>query len=506
MRSSAALGILGPVAAPFALQLAAVTGAGAASAPDYKALVCLFQYGGNDSNNMILATDNDTFGRYFAARNTGSDPIALMPPGTPAVAIGNVSSVTGRTVASRANPEFWGGVLPFVPKTANPVPAGTNASARTFAMHPALAPLMPHFQQSRLAVMANVGTLIQPLTKAQYTSKSASIPKSLFSHNDQQSTWQSGGIEGTVTGWGGKFGDLLVGQNGNESIFTAISTSGNAVFLAGEHVVQYQVSTNALPAVAINGLAVTSLNGASGGPAALKAIIGDTTGVSNFASDYATVVNRSLGATSALNGAMGAAAAAVPALPTYINPITNAAESNAYAIQLQTVARIIAAAPGLGVKRQVFFVSMGNHDSHDIQNQLQPNNLAKLAQALSWFDGALSNMGGVDMRPAVTSFTASDFNRTFTTNGDGTDHAWGGHHLVMGGSVRGGDMYGQFPTLGIDATNFNNPNMVGTAIIPTTSVDQYAATLGSWLGASATDLATIFPNLQNYTSKNVGFV
>jgi uncharacterized protein (DUF1501 family) len=149
---------------------------------------------------------------------------------------------------------------------------------------------------------------------------------------------------------------------------------------------------------------------------------------------------------------------------------------------------------------------MGNHDSHHIQNQLQPNNLAKLAQAMSWFDGALSNMGGVDMRPAVTSFTASDFNRTFTTNGDGTDHAWGGHHFVMGGSVHGGDLYGQFPTLGIDATNFNNPNMVGTAIIPTTSVDQYAATMGSWLGASATDLATIFPNLQNYTSKNVGFV
>ncbi len=507
LRSSAAFSALGPVAGPMALQLAAASGAGAAGAPDYRAIICIFQYGGNDSNNTVLATDPDSWGRYFAARNTGQDPIALMPVGTAPVAVGAVSPVTGRVVTSRSKPEFWGGVLPFTPKTANPVPAGTNAAARTFAVHPAMASLLPIFQGGRLAALANVGPLIQPLTKAQYVARSASIPQNLFSHNDQQSTWQSGAIEGAVQGWGGKFGDLLIGQNGQDSIFTAVSTSGNAVFLAGQTVVQYQVSTNSLPAVAVNGTVATSLDGSSAGPAALKAIIGDTSAVSNLANDYATVVNRSLGATSILNGAMtGAAVTGLPALPSYVNPATGAVETNGFATQLQTVARIIAAAPGLGVKRQVFFVSMGGHDTHDTQNVDQPNNLAKLATAMSWLDGALSNVGGVDMRPAVTTFTASEFSRTFTTNGDGTDHAWGAHHLIMGGAVKGGDLYGLYPTLGVDSAAFTNPNMVGNAMVPTTAVDQYAATLGAWLGASSSQLATIFPNLQNFAVPTLGFV
>ncbi len=507
LRSSAALSALGPIAAPLALQLAAVSGAGAASASGYKALVCLFLAGGNDGNNTVLATDADSWGRYFAARFTGADPIALMPVGTAPVAIGATSPVTGRLVTGRRMPEFWGGVLPFTPKTANPVPAGTNASARTFAVHPALAEVLPLFQAGRLAVLANVGTLLQPTTKAQYQAASVPIPPSLFSHNDQQSTWQSGGIEGTTIGWGGKFGDLLVGQNGSNSIFTAISAAGNAVFLAGQTVVQYQVANNALPAVAVNGVQAASLDGSSGGPAALKAVIGDTSAVSNLANDYAAVMNRSLGAAAALDGAMsGAAVVGLPALPTYVNPVTNAQETNSFAVQLQTVARIIAAAPALGVTRQVFFVSMGGHDTHENQNDDQPDNLGRLAQALSWFDGALSAMGGVDMRPQVTAFTASEFSRTFTTNGLGTDHAWGSHHFILGGSVNGGDLYGQYPTLGIDSAKFSNPNMSGNAIIPTTAVDQYAATLGAWLGASASDLATIFPNLQTYAVKTLGFV
>ena len=167
---------------------------------------------------------------------------------------------------------------------------------------------------------------------------------------------------------------------------------------------------------------------------------------------------------------------------------------------------MIAAAPSLGVKRQVFFISMGGHDSHDGQNTAQPDNLSKLANAFLYLDNALSNLGGVDMRGNVTAFTASDFNRTLTSNGDGTDHAWGGHHFILGGAVKGGDMYGQFPTLGVDTKTFSNPDMVGSVIIPTTSVDQYAATLGAWFGASTTDLATIFPNLKNFSTPNLGFV
>jgi uncharacterized protein (DUF1501 family) len=160
----------------------------------------------------------------------------------------------------------------------------------------------------------------------------------------------------------------------------------------------------------------------------------------------------------------------------------------------------------LGAKRQIFFVSLGGFDTHQFQNTAQPNLLAELAQALVYFDSALSNIGGVDMRSSVTTFTASDFSRTFTSNGSGTDHAWGSHHFILGGAVKAGTIYGQYPTLGVDQGSFTNPDMSGNAVIPTTSVDQYIATLGAWFGTSSTDLATIFPHLTNFAAKNLGFV
>ena len=181
-------------------------------------------------------------------------------------------------------------------------------------------------------------------------------------------------------------------------------------------------------------------------------------------------------------------------------------ESNNLALQLQTVARMVAASSSLGVRRQVFFVSLGGWDTHDFQNATQPNLLAKVAHAMSYFDGALSNIGGLDRRSQVTTFTASDFSRSFTTNGDGTDHAWGGHHFIMGGAVNGGDIYGQYPTLGADVGGFNNPDAVGGAQIPTTSVDQYGATLGRWFGVSDTDIDVIFPRVRNFQNRYLGFV
>jgi uncharacterized protein (DUF1501 family) len=158
------------------------------------------------------------------------------------------------------------------------------------------------------------------------------------------------------------------------------------------------------------------------------------------------------------------------------------------------------------VRRQVFFVSLGGWDTHDFQNNTQPNLLAKVAHALTYFDGALSSIGGLDRRSQVTTFTASDFSRSFTTNGDGTDHAWGGHHFIMGGAVNGGDIYGQYPTLGADVAGFSNPDAVGGAQIPTTSVDQYGATLGRWFGVSDADIDVIFPRVRNFQTKYLGFV
>ena len=506
MHLCGALGIVGPVVSQFALQMAAVNAAAAQTAPDYKALVCIFLFGGNDSHNTVLATDTDTWNRYFAARNTGADPIALMPVGTPAAAVGSVSPVTGRTVTLHT-PEAWGGVLPITPRTANPVPPGTNATTRTFALHPMLAPLQSLFAARRLAILANVGTLITPTTKTQYTAKSVALPSNLFSHNDQQSTWQAGAIEGARRGWGGLMADVISSMNGQNAVFTAVSAAGNAVFLAGQRVVQYQVSTGTRPAVTVTGATGTTLFGSSLGPARLTSIIRDTTGASLFASDQAAVVQRSMDSADVLNNAFtGTAPSAVPTPPTYTNPITGATEANTLATQLQTVAKMIASNVTLGMRRQVFFVSLGGFDNHDFQNTQQPNLLSKLANAMSYFDSALSNIGGVDMRAAVTTFTASDFSRTFTTNGDGTDHAWGGHHFVMGAALNGGDIYGQYPTLGVDVSGFNNPNMTGNAVIPTTSVDQYAATLGRWFGVDDTNLDLIFPNLRNFTARNLAFV
>ncbi|HEY0435722.1 MAG TPA: DUF1501 domain-containing protein, partial [Phenylobacterium sp.] len=483
LRIGGALSILGS-AAPFAMQLAAAGSAAGQSAPDYKALVCVFLYGGNDGHNTVLATDNDSWGRYFAARNTGADPIALLPPGTAPTAVGQTNPITGR-VARLTTPEAWGGVLPIVPATVQAVPAGTNASSRTFALHPFLGPLKTLFDQKRLAVLANVGPLVQPTTKGQYVARSVPLPANLFSHNDQQSVWQAGAIEGARDGWGGRMGDMLASMNGQSTLFTAVSVSGNAVFLSGQSVVQYQLSTGASPAVAITGAQGASLFGSAGAPSQVKSLITDTTLASNFAADYSSVVARSLGATATVNGAFAQPVVTGVAAPSaYVNPTTGQTEGNTLAKQLQTVAKMVAASATLGVRRQVFFVSMSGFDTHDFQNTAQPNLLAKLAHAMAYFDAALANIGGVDRRSSVTTFTASDFSRSFTTNGDGTDHAWGNHHFIMGGAVKGGDMYGQFPTIGVDLGGFANPDATGNATIPTTSVDQYAATLGAWFGVS----------------------
>jgi uncharacterized protein (DUF1501 family) len=504
-RYLATLAVGAGAASPFALQLAAMSEASAQAASSYKALVCIFLFGGNDGHNTVLATDNDTWSRYFAARNTGVDQIALMPVGTAPQAIGATSPFNGRTV-TRTTPEFWGGVVPITPSTPQTVPAGTNATSRTFALHPMLAPIVPLFSAGRLAIQANVGTLIQPTTKAQYVAKSVPLPISLFSHNDQQAEWQSGGPLGTRYGYGGLMADLILSGNTN-SVFTAISTAGNAVFMSGKSVVQYQVTTSATPALVISGATASSLFGSSVASARMSDIIRDTSSTSYFASDQATVVKRSMDSASQLNSAIATAVVqAVPAPSAYTNPLTNAVQTNSLAVQLQTVARLIAANSTLGAKRQVFFVSLGGFDTHQFENTTQPNLLAELAQALVYFDSALSNIGGVDMRPAVTTFTASDFSRTFTSNGSGTDHAWGSHHFILGGAVKAGTIYGQYPTLGVDQGSFTNPDMSGNAVIPTTSVDQYIATLGAWFGTSSTDLATIFPHLSNFTAKNLGFV
>ncbi|MBK8838375.1 MAG: DUF1501 domain-containing protein [Hyphomonadaceae bacterium] len=513
LRRMSALSCVGAAASTFGLQLATMGSAAAQTATNYKALVCIFLFGGNDTNNMVLATDPDSWGRYFSTRRQGNVPIALMPAGTAPTLPGGTNPVTGRVMGANdyQSPEAWGGVLPIATATQNPVPPGTSASARTFALNPHLAPLLPIWNGGRLAVTANVGPLIVPTTKAQYNNRSVPLPASLMSHNDQQSTWQSGSAEGARRGWGGMMADQLLASNGSNGVFTAISMAGNAVFLAGDTVFQYQMSTSqSSPAIRINSAATnqSSLYGVSGQGARIREIIQDTAGASYFMQDYGAKIIRAQSTAELMNAQFAAngPGAAIPAPTQLLNPISRSLENNQLATQLQTVAKVIAASQALGMRRQVFFVSIGGFDTHDIQNSVQSQLLARVGHAMAYFDSALANVNGVDLRQLVTTFTASDFSRTFTTNGDGTDHAWGSHQFVMGGAVRGGDMYGQYPTIGVDAGGFQNPNMLNNVFIPQLSVDQYAGTMARWFGLSDTQIAAIFPNISNFNNRYIDFL
>ena len=332
------------------------------------------------------------------------------------------------------------------------------------------------------------------MTKAQYQANSVPRPRALGSHNDQQSTWQALGPEGVKVGWGGHLGDLVASSNANAA-FTSITVSGNAVFSAGDTVFQYQVGGNG--AVQISGIS-GNLFGSSTASAALRGIV--TAGNQNlFADEYASIVKRSITAQASFQTAFAASTVAAPT--TYIQPSTGNAQTNGLAQQLQTVARIIGARGALGVTRQVFFVSMGGFDTHSTQNASQADLLARLSHAIGYFDTTLATLGGVDMRGNVTLFTASDFGRTHTSNGDGTDHGWGAHHFVSGGAVRGGEIFGTFPEFGPQGAD-----SAGNQYLPSTSVDQIGATIGKWFGATPSQLNTIFPNLPNFSTPDLGFL
>jgi uncharacterized protein (DUF1501 family) len=468
LRVSSALSAAGVVATPFAMNLATMASAAAATTvSDYKAIVCLFMFGANDHANTVLATDSSSWTQYLTVRTT-TDAGSIALPGVGAT----------------------GGVLPIVPST--------TQAGRSFALHPAMSEIKTLFDNGRAAVIANVGPLVMPTTLAQYKAASVQLPSKLFSHNDQQSLWQAYAPEGAKYGWGGRMGDLLAANN-TAPIFTAISASGNAVFLAGRSVNQYQVSSSG--AVAIKNLNGT-LFGATASTNPLNAII---SGANNnlFQKEHAAITKRAIDAQALLSPAMAAAGTGgVPNPTQYTNPNTNAQANNSLATQLQTVARIIAGRSALGAKRQVFFVSLGGFDTHDFQRTNQADLLAKVSHAISYFDGVLGNLQGTDMRNSVTLFTASDFGRTFTSNGDGTDHGWGSHHFIVGGAVKGKDIYGTFPVTGLA----HSQDVGSGSLLPQFSVDQYGGTLAKWFGLSTTEIADIFPNIANFSNRDLGFM
>ncbi len=475
LRRGTLLSVAGSFSAPFALNLFSMNVAAASTfTSDYKAIVCLYFGGGNDSANMVLATDTSSWAGYQSARSIGGAASIALP------------------IAR---------VLPIVPNTPHIDAVGTRA----FALHPNLTQLKTLFDAGRAAVIANVGTLIEPIAdKVAYRSSAIQKPANLFSHSDQTTQWHSADPSKPIYGWGGRMGDVLKTSNGKQN-FTNMSSSGNSVFLAGETINQYQINSNG-SAVPIDGMA--NLFGINTANNPLKSIITNTGASNLLEKEHAAIVERSIAAQTDLNNVMLATATSVTAPTQYTNPNNNQPGNNSLATQLRTVARIIAGQTTLGAHRQVFFVSIGGFDTHDNQLTGQADLMARIDHAVSYFYNTLATLSGVgDMSSNVTLFTASDFGRTFTSNGDGTDHGWGAHHFVVGGAVKGKDIYGNFPQTAVSGGSIDNPLDVGSgSLIPTISVDQYAGTLAKWFGLSPAEIASVFPNLNKFPIQDLGFM
>ena len=465
LRTASMATMAGFYVSPFFLELNSLAAmAQGTGTSDYKALICIYLQGGNDGHGTVIATDTDSFAAFTAARS-----------GAPGLAYPLANLL--------------------------PVTLKTPQSGRTFALNPALIGIQNLFNAGRAAIVANTGTLITPASKSQINANSVELPDSLFSHFDQTAAWQaiaSNLGSGERVGWGGAVADAVEAMNMNSNaMFTCISTAGNALFLAGQ--ASYQLNVTSAGPIPIYG----TQNAAFGLPSAanpLNSILtSDETNL--FAKEYEVVINRSMQAQAILSTAMAPAGpTGVPDPPQILDPQTNMLADNPLASSMQTVARIIAGRASLGVTRQIFYVQLGSFDTHDGQVTTHARLLTQLGSALEYFDGLMVNMG---LSNNVTSFTISDFGRTLTCNSDGTDHGWGSHHFVAGGAVAGGDMYGQYPVVGV-----NQANDVGNGrLIPTTSVEQYAGTLARWFGLSDGQIRTVFPNFANFgTSPYLGFL
>jgi uncharacterized protein (DUF1501 family) len=441
-----AVGATGMLSALAQLRL---IGAVAQPASDFKALVCLFLAGGNDANNLIIPNDPAGYAAYAASRG------ALALPQS--------------------------GLLGIAPATSD---------GREWALHPAVPDLRDLFTGGRLAFLANTGSLVVPTTKAQYQARSVTLPPQLFSHSDQQVQWQSSVPDKPfTTGWGGRLADLVNAFNENPTISMSISLAGKNSFQVGSSVAQYAVNSSGVVQLA-------GTTGAAGGIRlqALKDLM-NPLDAGLFATAFGDATGGAIEDAALLAGILGAT-----------SPFTTAFPTSSLGQQLRMIAWLIHVAPQLGLKRQVFFARVGGWDLHD--NQVDPLDtsagahatlLADLGASLKAFNDATTELGLAD---SVTAFTASDFGRTFNTNGDGSDHGWGSHHLIMGGAVRGGDIYGTIPELVI-----NGPDDTGRGRwIPTTSVDEYSATLARWFGVSELDLPLVLPNIGRFANPDLGFM
>jgi uncharacterized protein (DUF1501 family) len=417
----------------------------AQSGPDYRALVCVFLFGGNDSNNSVVPMDDASFKAYTSIR------------GNLALSTSNLTGVVN------------------------------SVAGAPYAFHNRLAEVQSLFASKELAVVANVGSLVQPLTRAQYQAQQTPLPLNLFSHSDQQLQWQSSIAQGnSPTGWAGRAADYIAAQGLNSSKFPAFySVAGNALEGIG-------AKTSPVAVAPGGSLQLSGFNNSAESNArwtALNNLLTTDNGVSLVQAANGVLSN------SISDANLLASALTNPPKVTTVFPQTSMGQ------QLQQVAEIISVRAKLGMSRQIFFCSLGGFDTHTGEIIAHNNLYPELSPALAAFYQATQELSVADN---VTTFTESDFSRTFQpTSADGSDHGWGSHHFVLGGAVKGGQIYGKFPTF-----ELGGPDDTDTRgrWIPTTSIDQYGATLCSWFGIPDSALPQVFPNFPNFNSQKLAFV
>lgn len=415
--------------------ISAMMGSTSTIGGDYKALVCVLLGGGNDSYNMLIPRSTAEYAEYAEIRSNQAIPLEQ--------------------------------ILAIDPQ---------DGDGREYGLHPAMSGIKDLFDNGKAAFISNVGTLVEPVTKTGIQTGNVKVPLGLLSHSDQVMHWQTAFPQDrTSIGWGGKMADILKSMNTDSDVSMNISLGGNNVFQRGDTVTEY----------AINADGGVSILGFDFNEPFFNLMKDDVTDMMSqnyediFRNSYNGVLKRSVESNEVFNGAVETVQLNTQFSNTQLSQ------------QMQMIARSIAARDTLGAKRQIFFVDLGGFDNHDELLNNHNQLLTRVDAAFSEFYAATEELGLSD---CVTTFTISDFARTLTSNGNGTDHGWGGNAMVMGGAVNGQRMYGDYPILSLGS----ELELGGGVLIPTTSADQYFAEMALWFGISPNDLSQVFPNISNF--------
>ncbi len=437
----------------------------AADTSGYKAMVAIFLKGGMDHADTVLPYDQSSYSLLRSAR-------------------GNLFN----SYAAQGNSRERSGMLALSPLNSN------NLNGQQFALPPEMPGMKSMFDDGELAILGNVGPLIEPINRTTLAEKTAIAPPRLFSHNDQQSSWMALATEGEKIGWAGRFADIIAASDSSlDPTFLSISAGANDVFLSGSDVYPFATTPYGAPSIEIVrdkkwlGHNQSMDEARSNIEAYLRS--GSFSETNIYERDFTNLVQAAIEKNRAFNTAIESSLSMTSAFP-----------NSGLGKQLEAVAAAINIRSSLSTNRQIFYVTMGGFDTHNNQTSTLPAKHTEISEAISSFRTAMINIGAWN---DVTLFTMSDFGRTTIDNGDGTDHGWGAHHFIAGGAVDGQKIYGDIPPADLSSDVFTEHR---GRLIPTTSVEQYAATLGSWFGLEESELGRALPNLENFSNKNIGFL